>query len=82
MVVDSSAVIAIIAGESGAESLVAALASADVARMSASYLVADIVHPAQPNYTDCSFALAIDRGEPLLFMGEDFGHTDVGVASW
>ena len=87
MVVDSSAVIAIIAGESGAESLVAALASADVARMSASYLVAGIVHPAQPNYTDCSsyalaIALALDRGEPLLFMGEDFGHTDVGVASW
>ena len=40
-------------------------------------------HPAQPNYADCfSYALAIDRGEPLLFMGEDFGHTDVGVASW
>jgi len=45
--------------------------------------VAGIVHPAQPNYADCySYALAIDRGEPLLFMGEDFGHTDVGVASW
>ncbi len=107
MVVDSSAVIAIIAGEPGAESLVAALASADDARMSTSYLVAGIGldrmsdpvvgiaraayrdfgkgsgHPAQPNYADCfSSALAIDRGEPLLFMGEDFGHTDVGVASW
>ena len=83
MVVDSSAVIAIIAGEPGAESLVAALASADDARMSASYLVAGIVLAAQPNYADCfSYTLAIDRGEPLLFMGEDFGHTDVGVASW
>jgi len=40
-------------------------------------------HPAQPNYADCfSCSLAIDRGGPLLLMGEDFGHTDVSVASW
>jgi len=40
-------------------------------------------HPAQANYADCfSCALAIERGGPLLFMGEDFGHTDVSVTSW
>lgn len=35
-------------------------------------------HRAGLNYGDCfSYALAITRGEPLLFKGDDFGHTDV-----
>jgi len=35
-------------------------------------------HPAQLNFGDCfSYALAKDRGEALLFKGDDFGHTDV-----
>jgi len=30
------------------------------------------------NYGDCfSYALAISTGEPLLFKGDDFVHTDV-----
>ncbi|HSI42631.1 MAG TPA: type II toxin-antitoxin system VapC family toxin [Xanthobacteraceae bacterium] len=35
-------------------------------------------HPAQLNFGDCfAYALAKDRGEPLLFKGGDFGRTDV-----
>lgn len=35
-------------------------------------------HPAGLNMGDCfSYALAIARDEPLLFVGDDFVHTDV-----
>lgn len=35
-------------------------------------------HKAQLNFGDCfSYALAIELGEPLLFKGDDFTHTDV-----
>lgn len=35
-------------------------------------------HPAQLNICDCfSYALAKSLDAPLLFKGEDFGHTDV-----
>jgi len=35
-------------------------------------------HAAALNYGDCfSYALALTRGEPLLFKGEDFAKTDV-----
>lgn len=38
-------------------------------------------HPAGLNFGDCfSYALAKQSGEPLLFKGQDFGKTDVGVA--
>ena len=38
-------------------------------------------HPAKLNFGDCfAYALAIDADEPLLFKGDDFGHTDVRVA--
>jgi ribonuclease VapC len=34
-------------------------------------------HPAALNFGDCfSYALALTRGEPLLFKGEDFARTD------
>ncbi|WP_370500634.1 type II toxin-antitoxin system VapC family toxin [Mycolicibacterium sp. jd] len=37
-------------------------------------------HPAALNFGDClSYALALDRREPLLWKGNDFGHT--GIAS-
>ena len=40
-------------------------------------------HPAGLNFGDCfSYALAVAAGEPLLFVGEDFGRTDVIVAAW
>lgn len=38
-------------------------------------------HPAKLNLGDCfAYALAHSSGEPLLFKGEDFIHTDVGRA--
>lgn len=38
-------------------------------------------HPAQLNFGDCfSYALARERGEPLLFKGGDFSHTDIEPA--
>jgi ribonuclease VapC len=38
-------------------------------------------HPAQLNFGDCfAYALARDAGEPLLFKGSDFVHTDIVIA--
>jgi ribonuclease VapC len=38
-------------------------------------------HPAQLNFSDCfAYALAKATGEPLLFIGNDFAHTDIGPA--
>lgn len=38
-------------------------------------------HAAKLNFGDCfAYALAIDMGEPLLFKGADFTHTDVKSA--
>jgi ribonuclease VapC len=35
------------------------------------------------NYGDCiAYALARETGEPLLFKGEDFTHTDIEAAAW
>jgi ribonuclease VapC len=39
-------------------------------------------HPASLNYGDCfSYALAKATGEPLLFKGHDFPHTDIRSAA-
>ena len=38
-------------------------------------------HAASLNFGDCfAYALARDRGEPLLYKGTDFAHTDVRSA--
>ena len=35
-------------------------------------------HPAKLNFGDCfTYALASVTGQPLLYKGDDFGHTDV-----
>jgi len=40
-------------------------------------------HAAQLNLGDCfSYALAKALDEPLLFVGNDFGHTDISTASY
>lgn len=40
-------------------------------------------HAAALNYGDCfSYALSVARGEPLLFVGDDFAKTDVEACSW
>ncbi len=126
MIVDSSALVAILRNEPEAASFAQVVALADPARVSApTYLETGIVveslggraaglelddlihatgiviepfteqqarmareayrdfgkgsgHPAQLNFGDCfSYALAKAMGEPLLFKGSDFGHTDV-----
>jgi ribonuclease VapC len=129
MIVDSSALIAILRGEADAEDHARAIELARVRRLSAAaYLEVSIVidgsrdpvasrrvdeliaaagiaiepvterqariardayrdfgrgsgHPARLNFGDClAYALAKETGEPLLFKGDDFGHTDVAVA--
>lgn len=38
-------------------------------------------HPAKLNFGDCfAYALAKATGEPLLFKGDDFTHTDLAAA--
>lgn len=38
-------------------------------------------HPAALNYGDCfSYALVVQRGEPLLFKGDDFSRSDLPAA--
>lgn len=38
-------------------------------------------HPARLNFGDCfAYALSADTGEPLLFKGDDFRHTDLRPA--
>ncbi|HTT81788.1 MAG TPA: type II toxin-antitoxin system VapC family toxin [Stellaceae bacterium] len=38
-------------------------------------------HPARLNFGDCfAYALARATGEPLLFKGDDFAHTDIAPA--
>ena len=39
-------------------------------------------HPAKLNFGDCfAYALATDLDEPLLFIGQDFIHTDFVASS-
>jgi ribonuclease VapC len=127
LVVDTSAAVAILTDEKGAEDLVDQIANAAACFMSAATLVElgivmearlgpagagiverflrdshiDVVavdrsqvdralegwrqfgkgrHPAGLNYGDCfSYALAVDTGNPLLCVGDDFPPTDVDV---
>ncbi|GAB6040779.1 type II toxin-antitoxin system VapC family toxin [Endothiovibrio diazotrophicus] len=40
-------------------------------------------HPARLNLGDCcAYALSRHSGEPLLFKGDDFPHTDVQAVAW
>lgn len=129
MIVDSSALVAILVNEEDGDALATALDAPQVVRMSAaSYFETAIVidkyrdaalsaklddvildseiviepvtpeqariarqayrdygrgsgHPANLNYGDCfSYALARDKREPILYKGDDFGHTDLRSA--
>lgn len=127
MIVDSSALLAVVLNEVDEEALARALLSASTLRMSAAnwletaivldrrspagatqfedivdYLGIEVVpvgidlarrarqayrdfgrgnHPAGLNFGDCfAYALAKERGEPLLFKGEDFANTDIEPA--
>jgi ribonuclease VapC len=40
-------------------------------------------HAAALHFGDCfSYALSVARGEPLLFVGDDFSKTDVEACQW
>jgi ribonuclease VapC len=129
MIVDTSAIIAILRDEDDAAVYAQAIAGADTPKLSAaSYLECGIVvdsqrdpvisrgldeliaaaglaiepvtedqarlarqayadfgkasgHPAGLNFGDClSYALALDLREPLLWKGNDFGHTGIPSA--
>jgi len=129
MIVDASAILAILKGEAEASTFLAALSEASARRLSAATyvevsIVVDNSHeafivqdyerllqeygfivepvteaqtriarhafrefgrgsatPAQLNFGDCfSYALAMERNEPLLYKGSDFAHTDVRSA--
>ncbi|CAN5171276.1 type II toxin-antitoxin system VapC family toxin [soil metagenome] len=129
MIVDSSALIAILRAEPDAARYAASIASAATCRLSAAnYLEAAVVvdgardpiasrrfddflieaevtiepvtpeqaltaraayrdfgrgsnHPAQLNFGDCfAYALARTAGQPLLYKGDDFTHTDITPA--
>jgi ribonuclease VapC len=130
MVIDTSALVAVLEAEPEASRLVVALDAADDVRVSAATVVeagivvearrselggheldlllqrlqADIVsvtpdhaalardgyrrfgkgrHRAGLNFGDCfAYALAVAVREPLLFVGRDFGSTDVMVAEY
>ncbi len=129
MIVDTSAIVAVLKGEEDAGVFVESLARATATRMSAgTYLETAIVvdgsrdpvlsrrldellssaqlivepvtarhaeiarqayrdfgkgsgHPAGLNFGDCfAYALARERGEPLLYQGDDFTYTDLEPA--
>lgn len=130
MVVDTSAIISILAREAWADSLVTAMEADSTRLVSAATVVesalvllgrygeagepqldrflrgigAEVVpvgeeqvnvardaalrfgrgrHPAGLNFGDCfSYALAVTRDEPLLFVGDDFSKTDVRASEW
>ncbi|MDF8266120.1 type II toxin-antitoxin system VapC family toxin [Luteipulveratus flavus] len=57
-------------------------ADADVARAAYRDFGRGSGHSARLNYGDCfAYALARSSREPLLFVGDDFGHTDVEVVA-
>jgi ribonuclease VapC len=57
------------------------LAQAEIARVAYARYGKGSGSPAQLNFGDCfAYALAKETGEPLLFIGDDFIHTDVPSA--
>ena len=84
MILDSSAVLAILSDEPERTPMIEALASGSPVQMSAAAYRdygRGSSSPARLNYGDCfSYALATERGDVLLFKGNDFVHTDVRQA--
>jgi ribonuclease VapC len=78
MIVDASAIIAILRNEPEAQLLAAKIADA---RQTYRDFGKGSGHPAKLNFGDYfAYALAKTVDEPLLFKGTDFGQTDVLVA--
>jgi len=131
MIIDTSAIVAIMRGEPDAERLAHAILKKPMAKISAATLVEVFAvldvrgHPAQARRVDqllaelrikvvpfdeaqalaardayrdfgrgsgtraklnlgdvFSYALAAITGEPLLFVGDDFNHTDISIAEY
>ncbi|MBX3070667.1 MAG: type II toxin-antitoxin system VapC family toxin [Thermomicrobiales bacterium] len=58
------------------------LAQVEIARLAWRRYGKGTGHPARLNFGDCfAYALATELDEPLLFIGDDFIHTDVRVAT-
>lgn len=74
MVIDTSAVIAILQKEAEAQQFAELVAAAAKA---AYFAYGNGYHPARLNMGDCcSYALTKTTGEPILFKGNDFSQTD------
>lgn len=98
MVLDTSALIAILLGEPEAEAMLRAVAEDEVRLVGAPTLVeaAAVMHarkgpggevslddPAVLNYGNClTYGVAMAARERLLFKGEDFRATDVGEVEY
>lgn len=56
-------------------------AQVEIARAAWNRFGKGIGHPASLDFGDCyAYALASERGEPLVFVGSDFVHTDLQTA--
>lgn len=76
IVVDTSAIVAIVLGEDEREAFLQA--EADAAYAAFVVFGTGSGHPAALNFGDLfSYALAKTRGLPLLFKGDDFTRTDL-----
>ena len=81
MVIDTSAIVAMLMNEASANRLVGE--DQVVLARDAALRFGRGRHPAALNFGDLfSYALAAARDEPLLFVGDDFAKTDVAVAEW
>ena len=84
MIVDSPALLAIIEVGLASDALVLAAAAAHcrmpvATRLEASIAVASRSAPGTSGRV--SVSVSVTTGEPLLFVGEDFTHTDIAPAS-
>ncbi len=90
MILDTSALLAILRSEPEERRFIEAIEESAGPRMSAvNFVEAAVVidsssgHPARLNFGDCfAYALAKETAEPLLFKGNEFPHTDVTPAAW
>ncbi|MCW2921185.1 MAG: putative pilT protein N-terminal, putative toxin of system [Thermoleophilia bacterium] len=68
-------------GELGIAIAPVTAAQVDIARQAYRDFGRGSGHPAKLDFGDCfAYALAVESGEPLLFVGDDFTHTDVEPA--
>ena|SRR5688572_3211552 len=64
----------------GVETVSMSVAAAKLARLAYARFGKAVGDPAALNYGDClAYGVAMAEREPLLFKGDDFGRTDVGV---